>query len=151
MITERQALERAIFKYLHNQRHTVLLTLKFDFAILHRVTESSVRRTLRAWDARTNRKLLGPKWHKYTSRHLQWDAFIEKIDVHPHLHLLATVKLIDLPKFQMAARSAWQSLRGTDQSTKGFHWDIASDYSSRAIYCSKEFDGLGHINYLEFK
>lgn len=122
------------------RNHSVLLTLKFDFNSLTNLTLERMTRTLREFDSRLNRRLLGPKWTKKPERHIQWDAFAEKIDTHGHWHLLATVGLIDIGKFTLVANEAWRSLRGTDISEKGFKADVIYNICGLADYVTKEFD-----------
>lgn len=46
---------------------------------------------LKKWDARVNRRIVGPKWHKRTDERMVWFAFLEKSDVNPHWHLLVSL------------------------------------------------------------
>lgn len=43
---------------------------------------------LRAWDARVNRALLGPKWQKRPDERIVWFACLEGLDSACHWHLL---------------------------------------------------------------
>ena len=107
-------------------------------------------RTLREFDSRLNRKLLGPKWSKKTGQHVQWDAFAEKIDMHGHWHLLAKVELIKIGRFVVVAQEAWQSLLGVDKSDKGFKADVIYNIYGLAHYVTKEFKD-SHVNSGNFK
>ena len=65
-------------QFIIEQNHSVLLTLKFDFNTLNNLTLDRMTRTLREFDSRLNRKLLGPKWSKKPDQNVQWDALAEK-------------------------------------------------------------------------
>lgn len=63
---------------------------------------SRMRDLLKAWDARVNREINGPKWVKRPDERLVWFAFPEKLDVNPHWHMIVQVD----PLIENAARAA---------------------------------------------
>ncbi|PSL17800.1 hypothetical protein [Shimia abyssi] len=52
------------------------------------MSQDNMKDKLRAWDARVNHALVGPKWHKRIDERMHWIAFPEKSGVNPHWHLL---------------------------------------------------------------
>jgi hypothetical protein len=50
-----------------------------------------MRELLKAWDAKVNREINGPKWAKRPDERLLWFAFPEKLEVNSHWHLIAQV------------------------------------------------------------
>lgn len=137
-------------QFIIERNHSVLLTLKFDFNSLDNLTLDRMTRTLREFDSRLNRKLLGPKWSKKPEQHVQWDAFAEKIDTHGHWHLLAKVELTKIGRFAVVAQDAWQSLCGVDKSDKGFKADVIYNICGLAHYVTKEFKDT-HVNSRNFQ
>lgn len=82
-----------------------------DYDFTHFITLASnhqplgylrMRELLKAWDARVNREINGPKWGKRPDERLFWFAFPEKLDVNPHWHLIVQVD----PHIENAARAA---------------------------------------------
>lgn len=138
-------------QFIIEQNHSVLLTLKFDFNTLNNLTLDHMTRTLREFDSRLNRKLLGPKWSKKPDQHVQWDAFAEKVTTHGHWHLLASVEMLDIGQFVLAANQAWKELKGVDKTDTGVHADIIYDRYGLAHYVTKELAAESHVNSLEFK
>lgn len=150
-MNNKQTLHDEYIKFIYEQNHSLHLTLKFDFNCLSDLTQARMRNTLKAFDARLNRSLLGPKWtQKHPSEHIQWDAFAEKVTTHGHWHLLASVPVEQIRTFTLTAKRAWQELRGTDKTEKGFHCDIIYDNYGLADYVVKELKD-SHVNSLEFK
>ena len=137
-------------QFIIEQNHSVFLTLKFDFNTLNKLTLDQMTRTLREFDSRLNRKLLGPKWSKKPKQNVQWDAFAEKIDSHGHWHLLAKVELNKIGRFAVVAQEAWQSLLGVDKSDNDFKADVIYNICGLAHYVTKEFKDT-HVNSRNFK
>lgn len=63
--------------------HFVTLTSNNQMA-----TRYFMKDKLRAWDARVNRDVVGPKWQKRIDERVNWIAFPEKFGVNPHWHVL---------------------------------------------------------------
>lgn len=51
---------------------------------------ATMRDRLKAWDAKMNRFLNGSSWMKRTDERILWVALLEKSEVNPHWHLVAS-------------------------------------------------------------
>lgn len=101
-----------------------------------------MRSLLKEWDARVNRFLVGPKWHKRPDERLLWFAFLEKPEANPHWHLLAEVdpQLAEKPaaaarleEFELQLGNIWRSICATGSA------DVAPYRDEGAIfYATKE-------------
>ena len=77
-----------------------------------------MRTLLKAWDAGVNREINGPKWQKRQDQRLLWFAFPEKIEGHPHWHLVVQVDPeLETPerkaraaRFPLKANLVWNEL-----------------------------------------
>jgi len=72
-------------KWLATNKFTHFVTLATNTSS---VREKVMRDRLRAWDARVNRALYGPKWQKHQDELIWFHAFLEKPKANPHWHLL---------------------------------------------------------------
>lgn len=71
---------------------------KFDFTHFVTLTTNdptfrpdTMRKRLKEWDARVNRKLYGPKWKEHADELIWYFAFLEKPVANPHWHLLLRI------------------------------------------------------------
>ena len=129
--------------------------LKTSFNFTHFVTlapnkpdlgVSGMLRLLREWDARTNRKMYGPKWHKKQDELLWHFGFLEKPAVNPHWHLLVRVigpigadPLKQHKEFRTAAELEWVAL--TRSGTADIQQVRSNAASTLHDYIAKELGG----------
>ncbi len=109
---EREVLRKFINRY----RFNTAITLNFGYAYFDSITIESMLKTLKAWDAAINRKLLGRNWSKTPERHIEYFALIEKPDTHPHFHIAAFIPEHEVKYFKRQGNIAWTKLRSTDES-----------------------------------
>jgi len=147
METEQQGIQQLLSEHDFN----VALTLNFAFSHHANLTKESIRATLRCWDARINRKLLGKNWMKKKDKHIHYFAFIEKLDSTPHLHLIANVPVNEWKFFKKEATIAWQRLNGTDKSDNGVKITVIHDKKGWAGYITKDYQKDCWIESGEFK
>ncbi|MCK8483758.1 hypothetical protein MUY21_06880 [Aliiroseovarius sp. S2029] len=81
----RSSEREAVREWLNRMWFTHFITLTSNNQMF---TRHDMAARLRAWDARVNRNLVGPKWQKRVDERIYWIAFPEKADVNPHWHLL---------------------------------------------------------------
>lgn len=98
--------------WLQDARFTHFVTLSCNYNL---VSRDGMRDLLKGWDARVNRVLVGPKWHRRPDERINWIAFPEKMTVNPHWHLLLQVldeqlEAFDDPLSGVNLVSAWTSL-----------------------------------------
>jgi hypothetical protein len=55
------------------------------------VSSQRMRGLLREWDARVNRELIGPRWHRRPDERMVWIASPEKLGAAPHWHLVVQI------------------------------------------------------------
>jgi hypothetical protein len=79
------------------RRHAISKWLQKRFVFTHFITLATnandvpllrMRKLIKDWDGRVNRKLYGPKWLLHHDELLFWFAFVEKPRANPHWHLL---------------------------------------------------------------
>lgn len=114
------------------------MTMNFDFGCLHTITQENATRALRAWDAAINRKLLGRNWARKHDRHLEYFAFLEKMEEFPHYHLLVNAPAKELGFVAREAKRAWQRLKTADKSHHGVEITALYNQPDWASYISKE-------------
>lgn len=107
------------------------------------VSIRTMRDRIKFWDARLNRKLLGPKWRRHWDEATWWFAFLEKPDVNVHWHVLARFQdRAKLTTFARAAEQVWlEILPGGSvdfQVITGRH-DRVTDYVSKRVGHDVEF------------
>ncbi|WP_223476568.1 hypothetical protein [Oricola indica] len=112
-----------------------------------------LRSRLRAWDARVNRELYGPKWRKHADELLWYFAFLEKPNSNPHWHLLLRVVgrwgsdgSRDYKKLPLAVRDAWGAVMPS--GTVDVQEIRAGTYKTVNEYVAKELAGA--IQYEHF-
>ena len=148
MYTEQKT---ALQNFINEQEFNVAMTLDFDFAFLHTITNGSIRKTLKAWDASINRKLLGTKWAKYPEQHLNYFAFIDKPETYPHIHVIAQVPEHELAFFAEQADFAWKRLRSTDARVNGIDIQICYNQPDWVSYITKDVTAESWLHSSEFK
>ena len=141
----------ALQNFINEQEFNVALTLDFDFAYLHTITNRSIRKTLRAWDASVNRKLLGKNWAKCPENHFSYFAFIEKPETYPHIHLIAAVPDNELTYFSEQAERAWKRLRSADAKANGVDIQICYNQPAWVSYITKDVTAESWLHSSEFK
>jgi hypothetical protein len=134
----------------HTYSHAVTLALNEPGTSTERA-----RRLLKAWDARVNSDLLGPRWHKKPDERVLWYAFLESPRQNPHWHILAEV-CPDRPRskewidrFPTASTIAWWSV------SRSGSLDVQSCNSWAAIkYTTKDLiDNMSYecfVSHMEF-
>jgi hypothetical protein len=82
-----------------------------------RLSPDAMCRLLKSWDARMNRRLIGPKWAKRPDERLFAFYFLEKCVVNPHWHGLVMLDEPDRMKrgtqsllLRLDAESVWKKL-----------------------------------------
>ena len=85
--------------------HAVTLTFNDP-----QISGQLARKKLKDWDARINRKIVGPRWQKYTDERMIWYFFWEKPDTNPHWHGLVQLLPEQEERFQIYYNSAWKEI-----------------------------------------
>ena len=145
--TERKALR----EFINRQHFNTAITLDFDYAYFDSITIDSMKRTLKAWDAAVNRKLLGKKWHKMPDRNITYFAFIEKPDTNPHFHIAAQIPEHEISYFRKQGAIAWKKLRSTDQSEVGVRIEEIYEQEGWIRYITKSCTSDSWFHSNEFK
>jgi len=127
------------------------MTMNFDFKCLHTISQDNATRTLRVWDAAINRKLLGRNWARKQDRHLDYFAFLEKLEEFPHYHLLVNAPAQELDFVAREARNAWHRLKTADKSQHGVKITVLYNQPDWASYISKELADESWLYSKEFK
>jgi hypothetical protein len=70
----------------------------------------ALKKQIREWEARVNRKLLGPKWQKKPDERLFAFLFYEKLAHNPHVHMLVIVPPHQREAFERIAKRTWGML-----------------------------------------
>jgi len=137
---------KALRDFVNRQHFNAAITLDFDYAYF-----DSMKRTLRAWDAAINRKLLGKKWHKTPDFHIQYFAFIEKPDTNPHIHIAARIPEHDFSYFRKQGVIAWSKLRSADQSEAGARIEEIYEQEGWISYITKSCTSENWLHSNEIK
>ncbi len=127
----------AIRLWLAKQSFTHFVTLATNNPM---TSNARMRDTLREWDARVNRKILGSHWLKKPDERIQWIAFPEAFGASPHWHMLLQLLPDQIVKIGSNTRLAdilkrpWQSLIiGASVDVQTIHSRGALDYATKAI------------------
>lgn len=114
------------------------------------ISVDRMRGLLRAWDARLNRRMLGPQWAKRDTR-LFYVACLEKPRRNPHCHLLARLSEPDVERRlrqegELAEHAArvWKSLIRSGSTNVQ---RIRADHGRVASYAAKELLGDTQIEF----
>lgn len=109
------------------------------------------RRLIKRWDARANRKLLGPKWLYKPDERLFAFYFLEKPNLNPHWHALVMLderipgrRAEQRRWLEESAECLWQTLKPSGT------FNVKSIYARQGVcgYVAKE---LGYeVSYREF-
>ena len=144
--------EREILRNFINRQHfNTAITLDFDYAYFDTITIESMLRTLKAWDAAINRKLLGRNWSKKLESHIEYFAFIEKPDINPHIHIAARIPKDEIAFFKTQGVIAWSKLRSTDQSMAGVRISDIYEQEGWVRYITKSCTTESWLHSNEFK
>lgn len=111
----RKILQRELRAWLERYTFTHFVTLSSNHQSF---TYEWMRQQLKEWDARMNRSLNGPRWHKRPDERLVWFAFPEKLTTNPHWHLLVavddysvtTTRAARLVEFPIYGKRHWMDL-----------------------------------------
>ena len=144
------------------RKSTMASWLATEFTFTHFVTLATndntlspavLRRRLRNWDARVNRRLYGQKWQKHADDALWYFAFLEKPASNPHWHLLLRLvgrwgedPLGDIARFSRTAASTWRDV--TPSGTTNVQQIRANTYKTVSDYVAKEL--RGELQYSSF-
>ena len=142
---------QALMECINEQEFNVAVTLNFDFKCLHTLSPANTKKTLRAWDAAINRKLLGKNWRKKEDQHIEYFAFVEKQEEDPHYHLLVKVPEHELKYFAEQAKITWQKLKTADKTDKGVKISILYNQADWLDYITKELTNDSWLYSKEFK
>lgn len=74
------------------------------------VNISRARRCLNVWDAKVNRKLIGPKWAKKPDERMLWVFVLEKPQTNIHWHGLIRINDGLKTPFRTVAADRWKNL-----------------------------------------
>lgn len=69
-----------------------------------------MRDRVKEWDARMNRKIIGPKWQRRPDERMFWFLTPEALDRNPHLHGYVYVRPDQRLAFDIHAALTWETL-----------------------------------------
>lgn len=145
-IQEREAMR----DWLTDKHFTHFVTLTSNNQVLSR---ELMKKRLRSWDARVNRAIVGPKWHKRYDERINWIAFPEKQNTNPHWHLLLQllneqIATFDVPgdngqtPFEKVVASSWisQLPSGSTDVCRIHNKAAAYKYASKSLGYGPHFE-----------
>lgn len=134
-IAENNRIRKAVNELLRDMNLEYFLTANFN----RDTNYEAARKTLKAWHAHLDRKLLGGSWSKKAqNERTQFVAFAEHFDSNLHWHLLLRLgDGADAKRFEAVADQCWNKLViGGSMDVQ--HLDTDADKARTANYVTKD-------------
>ena len=105
---------------------------------------SSALVSLKRWDQRVNRAIVGPKWLKRPDERLRAVFVPESLDRNPHFHAYIRVQPDQMEKFENRAAPIWEKVYPKGSADiQSFDIDLAKrGYLTKYAYKKDNFDSV---------
>lgn len=121
----------ALIRWIADLKPDLYVTFVFNTAMTLRTAQDR----LEAFQARVDRKLLGPKWQDKSDNRTRYIAFAEKVDSNIHIHAVFQVPTGESREFAAAAPAFWKALApaGNLDIQDVTHAEGVADYITKEI------------------